>query len=64
MLGLPYDPKKAEALLDDAGWKKGAGGIREKDGEKLAITLRMIDEPSVLIQGREMAQHRAGHSAA
>ncbi|MCX5841231.1 MAG: ABC transporter substrate-binding protein [Deltaproteobacteria bacterium] len=56
LLGLPYDPKKAEALLDDAGWKKGAGGIREKDGEKLAITLRMIDEPSVLIQGREMAQ--------
>jgi peptide/nickel transport system substrate-binding protein len=54
--GLPYDPKKAEALLDEAGWKKGAGGIREKDGEKLAIILRMIDDPSVLIQGREMSQ--------
>jgi peptide/nickel transport system substrate-binding protein len=54
--GLPFDPKRAEALLDEAGWKKGAGGIREKDGEKLAITLRLINQPSVLIQGREMAQ--------
>ena len=28
----PYDPKKAEALLDEAGWKKGADGMRAKDG--------------------------------
>ena len=27
----PYDPKKAEALLDEAGWKKGADGMRAKD---------------------------------
>ena len=26
---------KANALLDQAGWKKGADGIREKDGKKL-----------------------------
>ncbi|MEA1262676.1 TIGR04028 family ABC transporter substrate-binding protein [Microbacterium sp. STF-2] len=34
-----YDPKKAEKLLDEAGWKPGADGIREKDGERLAITV-------------------------
>ena len=28
--------KKAEALLDAAGWKKGADGFRFKDGKKLA----------------------------
>jgi peptide/nickel transport system substrate-binding protein len=28
--------KKAEALLDEAGWKKGPDGIRAKDGKKLA----------------------------
>ncbi|MCM3342757.1 ABC transporter substrate-binding protein [Paenibacillus sp. MER TA 81-3] len=32
-----YDPEKAKALLDEAGWTEGAGGIREKDGQKLTI---------------------------
>jgi len=31
-----YDPKKAEALLDEAGWKKGSDGFRYKDGVKFA----------------------------
>lgn len=35
-----YDPKKANDLLDAAGWKKGADGIREKDGKKFSITFR------------------------
>ncbi|MCR8641146.1 ABC transporter substrate-binding protein [Paenibacillus sp. N1-5-1-14] len=33
----PYDVEKAKALLDEAGWKVGAGGIREKDGKPLTI---------------------------
>ena len=32
-----YDMDKAAKLLDEAGWKKGADGIREKDGKKLSI---------------------------
>jgi peptide/nickel transport system substrate-binding protein len=32
-----YDPEKAKQLLDEAGWKVGAGGIREKDGQKLRL---------------------------
>lgn len=32
-----YDPEKAKQLLDEAGWKVGAGGIREKDGKPLTI---------------------------
>lgn len=35
-----YDPKKANALLDAAGWKMGSDGIREKDGKKFSITFR------------------------
>ncbi|PWW02782.1 peptide/nickel transport system substrate-binding protein [Paenibacillus cellulosilyticus] len=35
------DTAKAEALLDEAGWVKGADGIRVKDGNRL--TLQMID---------------------
>lgn len=32
-----YDPAKANKLLDEAGWKKGADGIRTKDGKKFQI---------------------------
>ncbi|CUX66397.1 ABC transporter substrate-binding protein [Agrobacterium genomosp. 13] len=36
---LAYDPAKAEKLLDEAGWVKGADGIRTKDGKPLALTI-------------------------
>ncbi|MFT4184393.1 MAG: ABC transporter substrate-binding protein [Rhizobium sp.] len=36
---LAYNPDKAEKLLDEAGWKKGADGIRAKDGKQLSLTL-------------------------
>jgi peptide/nickel transport system substrate-binding protein len=32
-----YDPDKAAALLDQAGWKMGPGGVRVKNGKKLAL---------------------------
>ncbi|EMT51084.1 ABC transporter substrate-binding protein [Brevibacillus borstelensis AK1] len=32
-----YDLEIAKALLDEAGWKVGADGIREKDGQKLKL---------------------------
>jgi peptide/nickel transport system substrate-binding protein len=35
----PHDPKKAAALLDEAGWKMGSDGVREKDGKKLSLTI-------------------------
>jgi peptide/nickel transport system substrate-binding protein len=35
----PFDPNKARALLDEAGWKTGGDGIRVKDGVRLAFTL-------------------------
>jgi peptide/nickel transport system substrate-binding protein len=36
---LAYNPDKAGKLLDAAGWTKGAGGIRVKDGKPLLLTL-------------------------
>lgn len=33
-----FSPDKAKQLLDDAGWKAGADGIREKDGVKFSFT--------------------------
>jgi peptide/nickel transport system substrate-binding protein len=35
----PFDPVKARALLDEAGWKPAADGIRERAGTRLAFTL-------------------------
>ncbi len=35
---LGYDPEKAEALLDEAGFKLGTDGIRARDGQKLVLT--------------------------
>ena len=32
-----YDPDKANAILDAAGWKRGSDGIREKGGKKLRL---------------------------
>ena len=35
-----YDPKKANSLLDEAGWKMGSDGIRVKAGQRLkALTI-------------------------
>ena len=34
---IPYDPAKARATLDEAGWKPGPDGIRVKNGERLRI---------------------------
>ncbi len=34
-----YDLSSAEALLDEAGWTMTADGVREKDGEKLHLTI-------------------------
>ncbi len=34
---MTQDIEGAKALLEEAGWKVGAGGIREKDGVKLSL---------------------------
>ena len=34
-----FDPGRARALLDEAGWKAGADGIRQHAGTRLAFTL-------------------------
>jgi len=36
---LPYDPEGAARLLAEAGWKKNADGILEKNGTPLAFTI-------------------------
>jgi peptide/nickel transport system substrate-binding protein len=35
----PYDPRRAAALLDEAGWHVGPDGVRVKDGRPLRLTM-------------------------
>lgn len=34
-----YNPREADKLLDEAGWKRGPDGIRTKAGKRLSFTL-------------------------
>ncbi|QPB22398.1 ABC transporter substrate-binding protein [Rhizobium sp. 007] len=36
---LAFNPDRAEKLLDEAGWTKGADGVRTKDGKPLSLTI-------------------------
>lgn len=42
----PYDQVQAKKVLDDAGWKVGADGIRTKDGKRLQLVINAIDRGS------------------
>lgn len=37
-----YDPAKANALLDGAGWTKGPDGVRAKNGQRLSLSYVVV----------------------
>ena len=49
----PYDPQRARAILDAAGWKVGPDGFRARGGRRLAVTLVA---PSGAIAGDETVE--------
>lgn len=51
VMTYPYDPVKARALLDAAGWRVGPGGIRVRNGQRLAFTFSTQTEA---VTGREL----------
>ena len=44
---VAYDPKEAGKLLDEAGWRMGPDGVREKDGMKASLNLLFSTGDSV-----------------
>lgn len=54
-----FDPKKAQRILDDAGWKAGSDGIRAKDGQKLSLVLATFRDPWSQIAEAMQGQLRA-----
>jgi peptide/nickel transport system substrate-binding protein len=51
-----YDPEKAKLLLKEAGFVPGPDGILEKDGRKLAFTLKIPAGQSLRIEMAEVVQ--------
>lgn len=47
---LVYDPDEAKRLLDESGWVPGADGIREKDGQRLALEILGTDASGPLYE--------------
>lgn len=45
----PYNPDKARQLLEEAGWRTGAGGIRVKDGKPLDLYFPVLLEPELAV---------------
>lgn len=52
-----YDPAKAQALLDEAGWKDSdADGVREKGSDKLRVVLLTNDRPQRVAAAQEISR--------
>jgi peptide/nickel transport system substrate-binding protein len=61
VMTYPFDPAKARALLDEAGWKVGADGIRVKNGARLSFQISTQTESGTgqIIENQVQAQWRA-----
>ena len=57
--GWPNDPERAKALLDGAGWKLNAAGVREKGGQQLTFTLLTDNDPLRVGVAQALAQQFA-----
>ncbi|TDN46195.1 peptide/nickel transport system substrate-binding protein [Curtobacterium flaccumfaciens] len=58
-----YSPTKAKQLLDDAGWKVGSDGVREKDGQQLTVTFPVSTNQSVPAERSLFQQIQASEKA-
>lgn len=61
LTNYPYDPEKAKALLDEAGWTDSNGdGVRDKDGVDLSLTygttIREVRQDAQAVFQQQLAQ--------
>jgi peptide/nickel transport system substrate-binding protein len=55
----PFDPEKANQILDDAGYTREGDGIRSKDGNKLSFNLYVRSESPTNIQAAKLVSEMA-----
>ena len=51
-----YDPVRADALLDAAGWHRDAGGMRRKSGKSLSLTYVQFPETTTGVRVAALVQ--------
>ncbi len=51
-----FNPEQAGKLLDDAGWKAGGSGIREKEGQPLRFSLLTNNDKGRVAVGEALAR--------
>ncbi|MGG7466426.1 ABC transporter family substrate-binding protein [Plantibacter sp. YIM 135347] len=56
---IGYDLDGAKKQLDEAGWKEGSGGIREKDGKKLSVRYVIDSDNPVSAETSQQIQAQA-----
>jgi peptide/nickel transport system substrate-binding protein len=52
----PADPKAAGALLDAAGWRPSSDGVRERNGQRLSVTLTTVAGARALLTAATLLQ--------
>ncbi|MFE1285767.1 ABC transporter substrate-binding protein [Streptomyces sp. NPDC058751] len=55
---LAFDAAKAKSLLEEAGWRTGADGIRSKDGRKLRLTVDWVPNAATNQPALELVQQQ------
>ena len=58
-----YDPEKAKQILEEAGWKLGSDGVREKNGVRLEFTNSTTAGNQLREQAQQLLQQTWGRSA-
>ncbi|MDE2572222.1 MAG: peptide ABC transporter substrate-binding protein [bacterium] len=51
-----YDPARANRLLEQAGWRRAAGGIRLRDGKRLTLTYVQFPESTTGVRAAAAIQ--------
>ena len=57
-IGLPYDPERASRTLDSLGWKRGADGMRARNGKPLAFSLMLPSSSSIRMKFAVLLQEQ------
>jgi peptide/nickel transport system substrate-binding protein len=55
----PYDTAAAGKLLDAAGWKRGADGVRVKNGQPLRLEILVPTSSNIRVRYAELIQEQA-----